>query len=88
MCSLCPDGDIDSFNTLTASDPDMGPLEKLFQTEEATTTRYILSGRRWGTIISDVGVSTADDRKLVFALFSSVSPPPREYGPYQPWSIS
>eukprot|EP00904_Undaria_pinnatifida_P011670 jgi/Undpi1/7633/HiC_scaffold_23.g10106.m1 len=44
-CPLCPDG-IESFNTLTADDPTMGPLEKMYQTEEATNTRYILSGRR------------------------------------------
>lgn len=35
-CSNCANDDISSFGT----------LENLFQTEEQTTTRYILSGRR------------------------------------------
>ncbi|CAN0017372.1 unnamed protein product, partial [Ectocarpus sp. 13 AM-2016] len=44
-CSACPSG-IQSFNDIASSDPSIGPLEALFQTEERTATRYILTGRR------------------------------------------
>lgn len=45
-CSLCPGG-TQSFQDVASSDPDIGPLEALFRTEERTTTRYMLTGRRW-----------------------------------------
>lgn len=43
--TACPRG-LESFNEQAEGVDGVGPLEKLFQTEEQTTTRYILSGRR------------------------------------------
>eukprot|EP00903_Cladosiphon_okamuranus_P009435 g8995.t1 len=43
-CSLCDD--TQSFVDVASRDPSIGPLEALFRTEERTTTRYMLTGRR------------------------------------------